>query len=209
LPGRKPESTDAPHKEGALDQAETGLTEIGLTETGPLADAPLEPAVVAELYVRHADELRWFLRGLLRDTHLANDVLQATFARAVEVGHTARRESVKGWLFRVAYNEAMLLRRRAAAGQRAIDKLGWAGKQPDDSPEEHLVRWESVARVRAELEQLPAEQQQIVRMRIYEQKTFAQISAELNIPLGTALSRMRAALQKLKRKMTNQTEKGK
>ncbi len=35
-------------------------------------------------------------------------------------------------------------------------------------------------------------------MRVYEQKTFATISEELNIPLGTALGRMRSALAKLR-----------
>jgi RNA polymerase sigma-70 factor (ECF subfamily) len=36
-------------------------------------------------------------------------------------------------------------------------------------------------------------------MRIYEEKTFATIAEELGIPLGTALARMRAALEKLRR----------
>ena len=48
------------------------------------------------------------------------------------------------------------------------------------------------------LDQLSPDQRQIVRLRIYEEKTFAEISRELKIPLGTALGRMRAALQKLK-----------
>jgi RNA polymerase sigma-70 factor (ECF subfamily) len=52
--------------------------------------------------------------------------------------------------------------------------------------------------MRGAIELLPDEQQRIVRMRIYEQKTFAVISEELNIPLGTALSRMRSALAKLR-----------
>jgi RNA polymerase sigma-70 factor (ECF subfamily) len=37
-------------------------------------------------------------------------------------------------------------------------------------------------------------------MRIYEEKTFATIAEELGIPLGTALGRMRTALQKLQRR---------
>jgi RNA polymerase sigma-70 factor (ECF subfamily) len=51
------------------------------------------------------------------------------------------------------------------------------------------------------LEELPAEQRQVVRMRIYEEKTFAIIAKELKIPIGTALGRMRSALQKLKAKL--------
>jgi len=51
---------------------------------------------------------------------------------------------------------------------------------------------------------LPPEQQQVVRMRIYEDKTFAVIAAELGIPLGTALGRMRTALIKLRAKLEQQ-----
>ncbi|NQU19940.1 MAG: hypothetical protein HQ567_01555 [Candidatus Nealsonbacteria bacterium] len=43
------------------------------------------------------------------------------------------------------------------------------------------------------LTELPAKQREVVRMRIYEEKTFVRIAEELGIPLGTALARMRAA----------------
>ena len=46
---------------------------------------------------------------------------------------------------------------------------------------------------------LPDKQRQIVHMRIYEEKTFAVIAEELDIPLGTALARMRTALAKLRK----------
>ena len=51
--------------------------------------------------------------------------------------------------------------------------------------------------VKEVLESLPDEQRRVVRMRIYEEKTFAAIAAELNAPLGTVLTRMRLALKKL------------
>src|SRR5438105_2950495 len=82
------------------------------------ADAPGEPKTqsprleadaVAALYREYAEELRCFLLGVLCSLELANEVLQITFAKTVEQGHTAQAESVKGWLFRVAYNEAMTL----------------------------------------------------------------------------------------------------
>ncbi len=40
----------------------------------------------------------------------------------------------------------------------------------------------------------------VLKMRIFEEKTFAQIAKELNVPLGTALSRMRLALSDCERK---------
>jgi RNA polymerase sigma-70 factor (ECF subfamily) len=163
----------------------------------------LETALVAALYLEHGEELRRFLQGVLRDAQLANDVLQATFARLVEVGHNTREESRKAWLFRVAYHEAMAVRRRENTGDRVVRRLAWtrdATGQPSDEP---LLRIESVELVREALAELPPDQQRVVRMRIYEEKTFAVIAAELEIPLGTALGRMRDALAKLRKKLAS------
>jgi len=161
-------------------------------------ETKLDPAVVAALYLDHAEPLRRFLVGLLRDSSLAGDVLQATFTKAVQVGHTTCAESRKAWLYRVAYREAMAVRRREAAASRATRKLVWSQRADEDSADGPLVRFETVEAVRAALAQLPAKQRQVVEMRIYEEKTFATIAEELGIPLGTALARMRAALEKLR-----------
>ena len=162
-------------------------------------ESKLDPAVVAALYVDHAEQLRRFLLGLLRDPSLANDVLQATFAKAVQAGHTACAESRKAWLFQVAYNEAAAVRRRQAVVSRASGQLAWSRRVAEDAADEPLIRLETVEVVRAALAELPAKQRQVVRMRIYEEKTFARIAEELGIPLGTALARMRAALEKLRK----------
>ena len=161
----------------------------------------IDPALVAGLYLEHAEELRAFLIGVLRSGELAAEVLQATFAKAVESGHTAREESLKGWLFRVAFNEAMLIRRRQKLHGKSVEKLGWARRDEQEAPDDQVTRWETVARVRKALETLPEEQRQVVRMRIYEEKTFAVIAKELKIPLGTALARMRSALIKLRKRL--------
>ena len=168
-------------------------------------EGKLEPAVVAALYLDHADELRRFLVGLLRDHQLAADVLQATFTRAIEQGHTARVDSRKGWLFRVAYREAIAVRRRETLGERVRERIAW-GAQEAEEPVQSLIRFETVEVVREALRQLPPDQNEIVRMRIFEEKTFAAIAAEKEIPLGTALARMRAALKKLHAKLQGHHE---
>jgi len=158
----------------------------------------LDPVEVAASYVEHADSLRRFLRGLLRDSQLANDVLQATFAKLLEAGHATCRQSRRAWLFQVAYREAMAIRRRESVGQRVLQHVAWVPPSGSVTGDETLIRRETIERVRHELRNLPAAQQQIVRMRIYHGKTFAEIAQELNIPLGTALGRMRAALKNLR-----------
>ncbi len=161
-------------------------------------DARIDPAAVAALYVEHADELRAFLVGVLRNPELAGEVLQTTFAKALELGHTSRAETRKGWLFKVAFNEAMFVRRRHKVHRKSIHRLAWSRPREEAPPEEHLTRWESVQQVRVALETLPPEQRTVVHLRIYEEKKFAEIAEELGLPLGTVLTRMRLAMKKLK-----------
>jgi RNA polymerase sigma-70 factor (ECF subfamily) len=157
--------------------------------------------VVAALYVEHGEELRRFLLGLLRDAQLTSDVLQATFVKMVQRGHETRVESRKAWLFRVAYHEAMAYRRREGVGDKVLRRVAWHSNGVAGAADEPLLRLEVVQAVREALDELPLEQRQVVRMRIYEEKTFATIAHELKIPLGTALGRMRAATIKLRAKL--------
>jgi RNA polymerase sigma-70 factor (ECF subfamily) len=163
----------------------------------------IDSAVVATLYERYADELGLFLKGVLRNSDLAAEALQNTFAKAVESGHTAREESVKGWLFRVAFHEALLLRRRGQIHERSLRHMArnQSTVTASETPDGRLLRSERLAEVRRALGELPPEQRQVVEMRIYEEKSFAQIAAELSAPIGTVLTRMRLALNKLSRQV--------
>lgn len=164
----------------------------------------LDPADVAQLYAQYAAELKAFLTGVLRNADWASEALQSTFVKAAEAGHTADPRTIKGWLFRVAYNEAMLLRRRQAVDHRATRKVAWQSNPESAAVDSDVLRQEVVERVRRGLETLPPDQRTVVRLRIYEDKTFAEIAEELGIPLGTVVTRMRAALQKLNRELGEQ-----
>jgi RNA polymerase sigma-70 factor (ECF subfamily) len=170
------------------------------------AGSQLDHQIIEQLYADYAQELRSFLLGVLCNLDLATEVLQITFVKAVELGHTAREESIKGWLFRVAFNEAMTLRRRATVRTKYAESLRdkYAGSHRDSGepesppPEVSVLLSESTERVQAALTTLPADLRQIVTMRIYEEKTFATIAAELNLPLGTVYARLQTAFKKLK-----------
>jgi RNA polymerase sigma-70 factor (ECF subfamily) len=164
----------------------------------------MDPAQVAALYERFGPELRRFLFGVLGDDEAANDALQAVFAKAAAQGGMARPHSLKGWLFRVAVNEAMLIRRRAGIDARAKRRLAAEQTRNEFGPDAPLVRRETIERVRQALDELPGEQRIVVHARVYENKTFAQIADELELPLGTVLTRMRLALQKLRRALESE-----
>jgi RNA polymerase sigma factor (sigma-70 family) len=129
-------------------------------------------------------------------------VMQATFVKALEHGHEARSETSRGWLFRVAFHEALAARRRASSRDEGYRRLARLRPRPDpESPEEPLIRRETVALVREALGKLPEEQRRVVLARVYEDKTFAEIAGEAGLPIGTVLTRMRRALEKLRKTM--------
>lgn len=162
------------------------------------SDGPLDQSVVETLYQEHESELRRLLLGILRNHQMVGDVLQVTFTKVMTQGHTSREETRKAWLFRVAYHEALALLRRRNTGDRIVRKLAWSQDEASEPVEAGLIREESVTAVREVIAALPPDQRQVVRMRIYDEKTFAQIADELKIPLGTALGRMRAAMEKMR-----------
>ncbi len=161
------------------------------------------------VYEEHSVGLGRFLLGLLRNEAAAADALQTTFIRLLEKGHTVQqRDSLKSWLFRVAYNEAMLIRRRKTISRKhaegvawKVQSLGGADRGTDDrlSQSVHFaIQQEDIQRVRKALTQLPDAQRAVVEMRIYEGLKFREIAEQLDEPLGTVLARMQAGLKKLK-----------
>ncbi len=129
--------------------------------------------------------------------------MQATLLKALELGHTACPESFKGWLFRVAFHEALAARRRRLSGERARRRLAdlWSAggsRAHGDHPVDGLIRGDMIDAVRRALGTLPDPQRHVVMARVYDDKTFAQIARESGLPLGTVLTRMRLALNKLR-----------
>jgi RNA polymerase sigma-70 factor (ECF subfamily) len=153
---------------------------------------------LARLYADVTPELRRFVLGVVRDPELTDDVMQATFIKAIEQGHQARLETSRGWLFQVAFHEALACRRRQAVRDKGQRRLAGFRPRPDAPPEEGLLRGETVEAVRQALSQIPDEQRAVILARMYEDKTFAEIAGEMGLPLGTVLTRMRRGLEKMR-----------
>lgn len=161
----------------------------------------LSPDVVAQLHEQYARELLLFLTGVLRDAHLAADVVQITFSRLLEQGGQTAQETRKAWLFRVAYNEALDWRRKQARRERLLPEAASGRPFFASDPIAEILQGETVEQVRDAIKKLPSAQQEVVRRRMYQEQTFAEIARELRIPLGTALGRMRQAIEQLRRIM--------
>jgi RNA polymerase sigma factor (sigma-70 family) len=160
---------------------------------------PLRDDQIEGLFRSHARDLRRFALGVLKDPALADDVVQTSFAKLTQHGPLPDQSAYRAWLFKVAYNEAVTLIRRKQTHAAAMSQMAYwiADKEATESGPAEADRNERIERVREAIKGLPPTERQVVQQRIYENKKFREIAESLDIPLGTALSRMRSALKKL------------
>ena len=148
------------------------------------------------------------LLGLLRDRAEADEALQQVFLKLLEAWESVQVETARGWLFTVAYHEAMARRRRRQVDAAALGRL-WArpvwGRPTGEAdlesadPVRATVSREQREEVRRAVRELPEPQRDVVERRMYRDQTFAVIAREIGCSLNTVLSRMRLAMDKLKR----------
>ncbi|MEW4487853.1 RNA polymerase sigma factor [Thalassoglobus sp. JC818] len=158
----------------------------------------LDSALLTSWYTEFSPRIRVFLVGLLRDSAVAEEALQMTFEKALTEGGVVQAGAEKAWLFQVAFNEAMQLRRRRETQKRAYSAVGKTLSARDEGqPFDQILTDERVSSVKAAIETLPEKYQNIVERRIYREQTFQQIADECELPLGTVLSQMQTALKLL------------
>ncbi len=141
--------------------------------------------------------LRFFLRKRLTQESDIDDCLQVVFVKLIEKGDGVAPSALRSWLYRVASNESARLWRRKAATEKMYKKHGGIAVSVPD-PTMAVIQAEATEQLEKALKKLPESWQGIISLRIYENLTFQQIADQLGIPLGTALTRMRRALEQLK-----------
>ena len=157
-------------------------------------------AAIDDLYHEHRQQLIRLALGIVGEPNAAEDVVQTSFAKLVERASTVRADARRAWLFRTVANEAITRTRREAVRRRGQDTIAAISNQRQQhTPYELAEQQETIERAKTTINHLPKQQRQVLLMRIVEGKTFRCIADELEIPRGTALSRMQAALKNLRK----------
>lgn len=149
--------------------------------------------------------LRAFLGGRLSQQVDVEDCLQVVYVKMIESGQDVAPVARRAWLFRVASNEAARMWRVKATTDRVLEKQARQIIIEDDATEK-VIRTETTEKLRQAVQGLPAAWQQVVHLRMNENLTFQQIADQLQIPLGTALTRMRRALEQLRSEIESDEE---
>jgi RNA polymerase sigma-70 factor (ECF subfamily) len=172
----------------------TDTTDLHLLARFRSGDASaLEP-----LFARYEEPVFRFLFGVLRDHHQAEDALQETFVQALRKADQVSPDSFRGWLFTVAYQQAMLLKRKARRLPAQADDFALLELIGGESADSRACAADEARHVRELLELLPAAQRAVIAARVFDGKTFREVAASLGCPLNTALARMHDGLKKLR-----------
>ena len=154
------------------------------------------------LYDQHAGLVYGLARRVTRDDHLAQDITQEVFAYLWELPERVdlARGSLRSYLAVVAHRRAVDEVRRSTRRTR-IETAG-AAAEVHEGPETGVVdaaaqTWTS-ERIAAGMAQLPDDQRAALRLAYYEGQTYIQVARTLGIPEGTAKSRLRLALARLR-----------
>lgn len=140
------------------------------------------------------------LRRLVRQHEEADDLLQESFLRAFQHLHEFESERpFYPWLYRIALNLALtaMRRRKRFEPSEELDRMPAREEEVGES----LVSAEFHQALEHAIAKLPAEQRTILLLRTREEMSYQDLSATLGIELGTVMSRLARAREKLRKLM--------
>jgi RNA polymerase sigma factor (sigma-70 family) len=157
-----------------------------------------------EVVVPHLDAAFNYARWLTKNEADAEDVVQDAYVRALRFFSSMRGEDARAWLLTIVRNTwyRRFPRRAGSPMMTVADEV--ADNRPDASldPEAQLIRQQTVEQVRRALETLPTDFREVLVLRELEGLSYKEIAAIVGIPLGTVMSRLARARERLTGVMT-------
>jgi RNA polymerase sigma-70 factor, ECF subfamily len=149
--------------------------------------------------------LRRYARVLTGDPARADDLVQETLARGWEKRRLwAAGTDLRAWLFTIMHNvfvnqRAMAVRESQNVSLDAEGDAGAAWQVPVRAPQQTHVELLEVLR---QLAKLPPEQREVLVLAAVDEMRYEEIATMLSIPVGTVMSRLSRAREKLRRAMS-------
>lgn len=164
-------------------------------------------SAISQLIERHSRRVREYIRMMVKNDDVADDIFQETFIKAVRVideGRYTDNGRFLSWILRIAHNQVINYFRsrkqnkqvnEADAGYNVLGTLRFA----EHTVEDDMVAAQINSDVRRLVEMLPDEQREVVMLRYYSGLSFKDIAEQTDVSINTALGRMRYALINLRK----------
>lgn len=156
---------------------------------------------LAILINRHKQRVYSFIYSKIYDRDLAEDIFQDTFIkviRTLKLGNYNEEGKFLPWVLRISHNLVIDHFRKNSRMPKFnnTDDFNIFSVLGDKSlnAEKSLIKDQVESDVRRIIEELPEDQKQVIKMRMYSDMSFKEISEKTGVSINTALGRMRYAL---------------
>lgn len=179
----------------------------------PLPDALLVTAYVdgdenalATLIDRHQSKIYGFIYSKISDRDISNDIFQDTFIKVIKTlksGAYNEEGKFLPWVMRIAHNLIIdhYRKTKKMPMYRETEEFSIFSIMSDDSLsiENKIIHEQVEMDLKKLIEELPADQKEVLVMRMYQDMSFKEISEVTGVSINTALGRMRYALMNMRK----------
>jgi RNA polymerase sigma-70 factor (ECF subfamily) len=160
-----------------------------------------DPQALAELYDRYGKMAYSLVLRVVRDTAIAEDLVQETFLRVWNRVHSIDSEkgSLGPWLLAIARNRAIDYLRSSAGRERKAVELDETDHAPLYSGmEADILISDQARRVKVAMEKLAPNYRAVMELAYFEGLSQSEMAVQMGQPLGTIKTWVRTALQSLR-----------
>ncbi len=157
-----------------------------------------------ELVQMHRDGVVNVVYRMCGDPELAEEAAQEAFIRAWKSLYSYQEQYLfRNWLYRIAINVAIDTLRREKKNFLLDDMVMQSGNH---GPEITVDEQEQVEQVKKAIRALPINCRSVLILREYEELSYREIAATLDIPIGTVMSRLSYARNQLRQTLATYLE---
>lgn len=165
----------------------------------------LDADAISRLYAAHAEAMLGFFVKRTYQPEASVDLVAETFACAFRDRHGFRgadEQQQAAWLYGIARHRLIDFIRRGRVERAALDRLGFQRRTLTDGEYERVEELAGLAEVRerlaAGLDGLGSEQRLALRLRVVEERTYAEVAHALGVSEQTARARVSRALRAMR-----------
>jgi RNA polymerase sigma-70 factor (ECF subfamily) len=165
----------------------------------PTSQKTAKLEIFEETILPHLNAAYNLARWLLRNDQDAQDVVQEASLRAYRFFDGYKGGDAKAWLLAIVRNTSLNWRQRAQRDVSNVlfDELAHSAAVEAPYAEDRMVDGDRMVALRNCIEALPADFREVLILREFEEMSYKQIAETASLPVGTVMSRLARARQRL------------
>lgn len=159
------------------------------------------------LLLKYKRRIYSFIYSKIKDRDLADDIFQETFVKVIKTlkkGTYSDEGRFLSWVMRIAHNLIVDHFRRKQRMPKyeshdAQKDIFYRVSEPSQNIEDTLIDFQIKEDLHTLMQELPENQLEVLRMRLYQDMSFKEIAERTNVSINTSLGRMRYGLINLRK----------